>query len=120
MAFSLATWLHRKRVLAKVTLSGRPVEAHRVTNPYHAVSIKAGPSCSQTEQKYGDRRFLSAEAPPLPQPTCSATTCKCQYVHHEDRRAGTDRRFQDVWNPHARLADGGFRRQIRGRRATDR
>ena len=119
MAFNLSSWLRRKRVLAEVTLSGRSVQTHRVTNPYHAVSIKAGPSCNQTKQKYGDRRFLSAEAPVLPQPTCNVTACKCQYVHHDDRRSESDRRLRDVWNPYARLAEGGDRRQRQGRRAMD-
>ncbi len=119
MVFNFVSWWHRKRVLVEVTMSGRSVQAHRVTNPYHAVSIKAGPNCHQTKLKYGDRRFLSAEAPPLPLPTCDATACKCQYAHHDDRRAETDRRLRDVWNTNAKLAEGGDRRRLPGRRATD-
>jgi hypothetical protein len=119
MAFSLKSWLHRKRVLAEVTLSGRSVQAHRVTNPFHAVSIHAGKSCHLTKQRYGDRRFLSVEAPQLPLPTCDPKACTCRYVHHEDRRSDPDRRLRDVWNPNARLAEGGDRRQVHGRRATD-
>jgi hypothetical protein len=119
MAFNLMSWWHRQRVLVEVTMSGREVQTHRVTNPYHAVSIKAGPSCVQTKLKYGSRRFLSAEAPPLPLPTCDVTACICQYAHHDDRRAEPDRRLQDVWNPNARLAEGGDRRRLRGRRVTD-
>ena len=41
MAFSILTWWHRKRVQSEVQFSGRAVHVHRVTNPYHAVSIKA-------------------------------------------------------------------------------
>jgi hypothetical protein len=120
MPFSFSTWLHRKRVLAELTLSGRSVQPHRVTNPYHAVSIKTGPYCGQTKQLFGERRFLSAAAPVLPQPTCSPTACRCMYLHHEDRRAEPDRRLHDVWDPNAPLAHGRDRRQGRGRRATDR
>ena len=36
MEFNVAAWWHRKRVKAALQMSGRPMEAHRVTNPYHA------------------------------------------------------------------------------------
>jgi len=120
MDFSLSSWWHRKRVHAAVRLSGRPVQTHRVVNPYHAVSIKAGPSCGQTASTYGGRRYLSQEAPLIPLPTCDTRNCRCQYVHHEDRRDGSDRRRRDVWDRHAQLARGGDRRSSHGRRVTDR
>ena len=119
MGFSLASWWQRKQIQAAMKLSRRPVQAHRVTNPYHAVSIKAGPACRQTATAFGTRRFLSKEAPPLPQPTCNAKACQCRYIHHEDRRDGADRRHRDVWDPAAHIAKGGDRRHSRGRRATD-
>jgi len=119
MAFNLSAWLYRKRVQAEVQYSGRPVQAHRVMNPYHAVSIKAGTSCRRTAEAYAGRRFLSAEAPPLPVPTCDTRNCRCRYVHHDDRRAGADRRHRDVGNRNIALAKGGDRRSRRGRRATD-
>jgi len=119
MVFSLPSWWHRRRILSEVTRSGRAVQNHRVTNPYHAVSIEAGRGCPQTAQLFGDRRFLSAEAPSLPTPACSPTDCECHYVHHDDRRSESDRRQRDVWNPHMRLAVGGERRRHAGRRATD-
>lgn len=119
MAFNLSAWLYRKRVQAEVQYSGRPVQAHRVMNPYHAVSIKAGTSCRRTAEAYAGRRFLSAEAPPLPMPTCDSRNCRCRYVHHDDRRAGADRRHRDVGNRNIALAKGGDRRSSRGRRATD-
>jgi hypothetical protein len=120
MTFSISSWLHRKRVQAEVRFSGRTVQAYRVTNPYHGVSIKAGPGCHQTAQKYGSRRFLAGEVPPLPAPTCSVEACECRYVHHEDRRDKYDRRQSDIWDASARLAmGGGDRRGSQGRRATD-
>ena len=51
MEFNLLSWWHRKRIQATVQLSGRPMQFHHVTNPYHAVSIKAGTRCHQTAQK---------------------------------------------------------------------
>jgi hypothetical protein len=120
MDFSFSSWLHRKRVRAEVEHSGRAVQAHRVVNPYHAVSIKAGPSCAQTAMKHSGRRYLSREAPLIPLPTCDVKNCRCRYLHHEDRREGFDRRHRDVWDPNARLAKGGDRRKGIGRRVTDR
>lgn len=119
MAFNLSSWLYRKRVKAEVQYSGRPVHAHRVSNPFHAVSIKAGPSCRRTAETYAGRRYLSAEAPSLPLPTCDSRNCRCRYAHHDDRRAGADRRHRDVWSRNVALVKGGDRRSSRGRRATD-
>jgi hypothetical protein len=119
MDFNLMSWWHRKRIQATVQLSGRPMQFHHVTNPYHAVSIKAGTRCQQTAQKYGRQRFLSGEAPQLPQPTCDARACECRYVHHEDRRDGFDRRQRDVWAAGSQLAKSGGRRASHGRRVTD-
>jgi hypothetical protein len=119
MVFSLSSWLHRKHVQAEVRLSGRQVQAHRVTNPWHAVSIKAGASCTQTALKYGGRRYLSREAPVIPLPTCDAKHCRCRYVHHDDRRDDVDRRHRNVFDPNAQGAKGGDRRGSHGRRVTD-
>ena len=55
MAFSISTWWYRRRVQSAVQFSGRAVQVHRVTNPYHAVSIKAGPECRKTALQYGQR-----------------------------------------------------------------
>ena len=119
MEFNFSSWWHRRRVQAEVQHSGRPVQVHRVTNPFHAVSIQAGPACRRTADEYTDRRFLSGEAPQLPLPTCDSVKCRCRYIHHEDRRSGDDRRQRgDVWNPHvSTLAND--RRAMRGRRVTD-
>lgn len=122
MEFNLLSWWHRKRIQATVQLSGRPMQFHHVTNPYHAVSIKTGSRCQQTALKYGRQRFLSGEAPQLPQPTCDAKACECRYVHHEDRRDGSDRRqrdVRDVWASGPQVASGGGRRTSHGRRVSD-
>jgi len=119
MVFNLSSWWHRKHVQAEVQLSRRPVQAHRVTNPYHAVSIKAGASCRQTALRYGLHRYLAQEAPSIPLPTCDTKNCRCRYLHHEDRRDEDDRRQRDNWDPNSRLAQGGDRRGSHGRRVTD-
>jgi hypothetical protein len=119
VAFNLSSWLHRKHVQAEVRLSGRLVQAHRVTNPYHAVSIEAGASCCRTAKMYGGRRYLSPEAPAIPLPTCDTKNCRCRYVHHEDRRELDDRRHRDIWDQNSRLAKGADRRVSHGRRVTD-
>ena len=64
-------------------------DAHR----YHAVAIgKNTAACAASMQLVG-KRFLSKEAPSLPVAGCDANTCRCRYVHYEDRRGGEDRRF---------------------------
>jgi len=117
--FNFLSWFHRKRVLVEVKYSGRVVQSHRVTNPYHAVSVEAGPQCIRTLLNLGGQRFLSAEAPPLPQPTCAPQGCTCHYVHHEDRRTHHDRRIRDVWEVKGIPSNLRERRLQRGRRATD-
>jgi len=119
MVFNLPSWLYRKRVQAEVRLSGRPIQVHRVNNPYHAVSIEAGASCYRTAMMHGGHRYLSTEAPVIPLPTCDTKNCRCRYLHYEDRRDESDRRQRDVWNPNAQSAEAGDRRGSHGRRVTD-
>lgn len=117
MPFRLASWLHRKRIHAEVSLSGRPVSAHRVVNPYHAVLITHdAASCKQVRQ-YEGQRILASAAPRLPVPGCDAPACRCRYIHCEDRRSGEDRRERDA-APHAYAGRGNLRMSP-GRRAGD-
>lgn len=118
MAFSLSSWFFRKRVQAEVQLSGRPVETHRVVNPFHAVSIIPGPRCCDAVRQMQGTRFLSKEAPRLPLPGCQSSACRCRYAHHADRREKSDRRNRDVWNPLVAVSMND-RRHNRGRRITD-
>ena len=119
MPFSLSSWFYGKRVQAEVQLSGRPVQVHRVENPFHAVSIAAGNDCCEAAEQMVGLRFLSAEAPQLPLPGCSAESCTCRYVHHEDRRSTSTRRNRDVWNANSAVV-ANDRRRSHGRRMTDR
>jgi len=118
MEFKLFSWWRQKRVHAALVLARRPVEPHRVVNPYHAVSIVSGPSCERTREQQAGKRYLSADAPALPLPTCNARSCSCRYKHHEDRRSGRDRRASDVWSRRRPQPAQGDRR-TQGRRVTD-
>ena len=117
MPFSLSDWIIRKKIHAEVRLSGRPVQVHRVVNPYHAVSIahEAG-RCRKAAELEG-RRFLAAAAPKLPLPNCDANACRCRYVHFEDRRSDEDRR-EVTQGPHVHYT-GQNRRLGPGRRVSD-
>ncbi len=69
---------------------------------YHAVSIKFEESACDAAREMSGRRFLASAAPRLPLPECGAMECRCRFVHHKDRRTGTDRR-----SPFAAAGFGG-------------
>ena len=89
--------------------------------PWHAVSVLAGPMACPAIEALRDKRFLSDEAPPLPHPECSSRwRCKCIYLHYSDRRTmprrATDRgKFPSPWIGKERREG----RQAHGRRADD-
>lgn len=117
MGFSLSQWLLRRRIAAQARTSGRPMEHRRVVNPYHAVSIEAGPRACPAVRALEGSRFLATAAPKLPLESCTASTaCRCRYVHHSDRRSQRDRRVLPH-NPHAHRMNE--RRAGHGRRITD-
>ena len=62
------------------------------SSPYHAVSLKYSSSACNAAKAMTGRRFLSSAAPRLPLPECDALQCRCRFVHHSDRRSGSDRR----------------------------
>ncbi len=114
MAFSISSWLLRKRIDAQVQ-SGRPMEHRRVVNPYHAVSIEPGQKACSEARKLDGRRYLAAVAPQIPLRNCTAATCQCRYVHHNDRRSLRERRVLPH-NPHSHKMS---ERRSSGRRMTD-
>jgi hypothetical protein len=115
MAFNLSNWLLRRRIDSQARTSGRPVEYRRISNPYHAVSIEAGPQACAAARRLKGERVLSSSAPMLPLSGCDAKICKCRYTHYIDRRAG-DRRSQF---PNAHAHQIHDRRLGNGRRVTD-
>ena len=102
----------------KSRMRGETVRRYTVTNPFHAVSVLAGPAACQAARGCAGTRFLSTEAPPLPLPGCDAAACKCRYQHHTDRRSGL-RRGSDAMHYQNHFWQGQERRTSRGRRVTD-
>lgn len=90
----LAAWFFYRKGLDKPgerqdrRISGRS----KVGTEFHAVSIKPGAyACNQANELAGER-FLATKAPELPLEGCMSSNCECRFVHHDDRRAGKDRR----------------------------
>ncbi len=87
-------------------------------SPYHAVSLKYSSSACDAAKAMTGRRFLSSAAPRLPLPDCDSLECRCQFVHHADRRSGKDRR--SPFSPAGPSGGTGTfkaeRRQLRDRR----
>ena len=85
--------------------------------PWHAVSVVAGALACQSAGNRKGKRFLAAEAPPLPLPDCASPwRCKCTYRHHADRRAGPRRATELGMFRHFAGSD---KRRSPGRRADD-
>ncbi len=76
----------------KDTNLGEVSSENELPNPYHAVSIHYHMNACDAAKQLTDKRFLSDEAPKLPLPECTASTCHCHYEHYEDRRDGEERR----------------------------
>jgi ABC-type nickel/cobalt efflux system permease component RcnA len=55
-------------------------------HPYHSVTITTEAGGCQEAAELANKRFLSADAPPLPLANCQAAQCHCHYIHYEDRR----------------------------------
>lgn len=116
MASRLWSWFMRGRVRAHLSLSRRPVQSHRVVNPYHAVEIAPGPGSCKAAVELKGLRFLATAAPNIPLPGCQADSCRCRYVHCEDRRSAEDRRER----AHGPRGNGLRERRLGpGRRETD-
>lgn len=105
-------------------LSGKTGQNHRISNPWHAVSVVTG---SLVKDDYvcnavdalRDKRMLSSEAPQLPLVDCgSPDRCTCHYQHHADRRRDR-RRARDNALPRRNFLGAERRGTAPGRRATD-
>jgi hypothetical protein len=87
--------------------------------PWHAVSVVAGPLHCPAVEGLRDKRFLSDQAPLLPLPECSSPSrCKCVYRHFADRR-GAARRATDSGMPATPRTGEERREKKRGRRRED-
>jgi hypothetical protein len=93
-------WFYRHR--ARADAEQQQANADTGSTAYHAVSIKLAANACEAAREMSGRRFLSSAAPRLPLPECDALDCRCRFVHHKDRRSGTDRR-----SPFAAAGFGG-------------
>jgi len=85
---------------------------------FHCVSVVPGRVACDAARSIASVRILSASAPLLPLPDCTAMDqCMCTYRKFNDRRAGP-RRSVDRGLPSQRWTDRD-RRRPGGRRATD-
>jgi hypothetical protein len=80
-------------------------EPSRKRRFYFGVSIQPGPHACKSVDKLRSKRYLTHEAPKLPLPGCTQSSCRCSLQPEDDRRVGFDRRgdsfsaFGD-YNPH--------------------
>ncbi len=82
---------------------------------YHAVSISLEQSACDAAKAMTGRRFLSDAAPLLPLPDCDVLECRCIFTHHEDRRAGQDRRSPFATGGFGSTATGSHEKERRAR-----
>ena len=94
----VGVWLYQRQRRAQAEAPEPPRERQdrrrigQESSAYHAVSIRLGRTACRAAAELEGQRFLSASAPRLPLADCDAAECDCRFVHHEDRRCGTDRR----------------------------
>src|SRR4030066_87233 len=84
IAVAAAFWWHRmtKRQKPQVSLASKKGSRSN----YHCVEVRSGNAACDSVKRLGTIRFLSEEAPGLPLPGCNVQTCKCIYVHYDNRR----------------------------------
>ncbi len=81
----------------KTTPAKRPIVTslpETTISKFHAVSIQTANGACDAARSMQGKRYLSSAAPRIPLPDCDATVCKCRFLHHADRRSGTERRGQ--------------------------
>ena len=89
----LVAWLiYRQGLDRPGARQKRPLGLPRHASDFHAVSVKPGAyACNEANEIAGER-FLATEAPEIPLPGCTSSNCECHFIHHNDRRAGKERR----------------------------
>lgn len=79
-------------------LQQAPVARERTPKSYHAVEVRPGSRPCKAVLDLGSVRFLSDQAPSLPVPGCTAATCSCNFIHHDDRRQEDRRHPYGQWS----------------------
>lgn len=124
MLILMAIWLSRrlfpvgKKHFYESTKGPGKLASH--SSAYEAVSIHSYKDKCPAVASVAGERFLSSEAPLIPLESCTSETCHCVYMHHSDRRTGTDRRsHHESTDGYTVLPGQPNRRVTRGRRASD-
>ncbi len=100
-------------LLRRVMRRQRAVTRETPVQPYHSVSIRIdGRACAAAAALAG-RRLLAKEAPLLPLPQCDAATCRCGFIHHDDRREEDRRAELARFEGHNHRVGTGRRRKDR-------
>ena len=82
----------RRSINTAVRAAGGKVEV----NKFHAVSVNVRSDCCGAAKGLKTKRFLRDEVPQLPLADCDQLSCRCRYLHHEDRRVDDDDRRAPV------------------------
>ena len=121
LSLAAAYWLLRSRGDHK----RKPKKVRSVPStrsPYLATSISFNRCACNAVKAVAKTRFLTAgTVPKLPLAECSAATCDCRYVRHQDRRSsqGNRRALYSLQTDLYTLGTEPERRMKRGRRETD-
>ena len=86
-------WFWMKHVTRPSTQNDR-ILAKTPSNNFHGVSIHPCSHPCKQVCSMNKVRFLSDDTPSLPIDGCGNQQCTCTYMHHQDRRFNTERRFK--------------------------
>lgn len=107
---AIALWWHQ--VAKQKKHQSWLVSGQEPRRSYHCVEVHAGMFECEAARRLGNHRFLNDEAPKLPLPGCTAPTCTCSYIRHDDRRSKRSR-SPDVKREGFQYATVGERRSRR-------
>ncbi len=85
-------WVRRRNASTNDQAKLAAPRVGQKSTEFHAVSIRFESNACKAAREMEGRRFLSSAAPRLPLPECDVLDCNCRFIHHKDRRSGTDRR----------------------------
>jgi len=92
VAIASLLYYRRRRTMQQTGAEKPDRRAANTESRYHAVSIRFDANACAAAKELAGTRFLATEAPNLPLAKCDSSSCKCRFVHHQDRRSGKDRR----------------------------
>lgn len=119
LAVGVGFWWLRRRAAVAVAADSDDAASERRRHPYHCVAIKRGSSSCAAANDLEGRRFLPAEAPLLPLPTCNTVAaCRCRYARFDDRRDDERRRPHAMGRGFVDATGGMERRAASDRRRT--